>query len=123
MDEFDRADINAARGLRNQQQLWTQFKLATDDQLLLVAARKRSRRQLSIRRTHIKACDDFVSAPPNGRVIQENIAGIRRNRRSIVNAQNRILGQTEFQQQPAAMPVLRNVRDAQFTTRARIPDS
>ena len=54
-------------------------------------------------------------------VVEEDIAGISGNRRAIVNTQNRILGQTEFEQQPAAMSILRNVRNAQFAPRPRIP--
>ena len=67
VDELDRADIDAARRLRHEQQLRLQLELAADDQLLLIAARQRARRQLRIRRTHIEALDDLGGAPPDRR--------------------------------------------------------
>ncbi len=47
MNELDRADIDAARRLRHEQQLWIDAILAADDQLLLVAAGERTRRAAS----------------------------------------------------------------------------
>src|SRR6266705_6673584 len=119
MDEFDRANVHAPRGLRNQQQLRRQFKLATDDQLLLVAARKRARRQDGVRRTHIKVANYLFSAAENSFLIQQNsVSG--HGGLAIVNAENRVLSQTEIQQQPAPVTILRDVRDAQLSSLARI---
>ena len=38
MDELDSSDVNTARRLRDEQELWLKIKLAPDDELLLITA-------------------------------------------------------------------------------------
>src|SRR5439155_11049235 len=53
MNELDRADIDAACRLGGDQQVRLAVKLARDDELLLVAAGKFSRRYRQVARAHI----------------------------------------------------------------------
>src|SRR4051794_27797971 len=110
MDEFDRANIHTARRLRDKQKFRIQFKFAADDQLLLVAARKRFGRQSCDRRTNIKILDDLVNTSINGGSIHKT-AGFS-DRRTIMNAKDRVFGKVRRKQKATPMPVLRNVRDA-----------
>ena len=108
-----RADVHAARRLRHQQQLGLQLELAADDQLLLVAAGERARRQVpgsaDARRSArmISAARRRIAARSS-----HDAARAGRDRRPVVHAQNRVLGQIEFEQQAAPVAVLGNVRDA-----------
>ena len=54
VDELDRADVDAARRLRGEQHLKRAPHLARDDDLLLVAARERARRQRRIGRADVE---------------------------------------------------------------------
>src|SRR5690606_2870425 len=62
VDEFDSADIDAACGLRDEQQPRLKLELASDDEFLLIAARKRAGGQFGIRRPHVKILDDISNA-------------------------------------------------------------
>src|SRR5207245_7264350 len=90
------------------------LKFAADDQLLLVAPGKSAGGQEWIWRPHVKVPNDLNGAPLNPFLIKENRANSSDGRLAIVNAQNRVLSQSEIQQQPAAVTVFRHVSNAQL---------
>src|SRR5438132_10607523 len=106
MDEFNRADVDAACWLRHQQELWRQLEFATNDQLLLIAARQGERRQVRIRRAHVEIANHLFSAFLNSFAIEQDPAA-GNGRLAIMNSQNRVLRETEIQQQSTSMTVLR----------------
>ena len=65
MNKLNRADINAARGLRHEQEFWIDVIFAPDDQFLLVPAGERACRKRGVRWTHVKALNDLVGAALN----------------------------------------------------------
>ena len=119
MNEFDRADINTARRLRNEQQLRCNVIFTSDDQLLLVTAGKRTRRQCCVWWTNVKALNDLSGASLHGVLVEKNPTHVRGDRRTIMNAEDRVLSQTEIEQEPASMTILRDVCDAELTPNAR----
>src|SRR5436190_15370067 len=119
MDEFNRADVDAARRLRHEQKLRINFELATDNEFLLVASRKCFGRQRRVWWSNVKLLDDFVSALLNSAFVQEYSSWSSDNWFPIMDTQDRILRQTKIQQQTATMTVFRNVRDSQLATGAR----
>src|SRR5215216_4966175 len=114
MNKLNRADVHAACRLRDEQELWINFIFTPDDQLLLIPARERSCRQGSIWRTNVKRLNDLGRTSLDGILVKENSAGQRGHRRTIVNAQNRVLREGEVEQQSTAMTILRNVRDTKL---------
>src|SRR5438045_4055282 len=109
MNEFDRADVNAACWLRHKQQLWIDVIFTSNDQLLLITARQRARRQCRIRRTNVKALDDLAGTPLDRIVIEKNVTHVISNRRPIMHAEDRVLRETKIQQQSASMSIFRYV--------------
>src|SRR4029453_18904294 len=96
------------------------LELASNDQLLLVAARERSRGKRGVRWTDVEFTDDEVGATANRLVVQQNSAKAADHRRPIVHAQNCVLREGELQKQTAGMPVLWYVCDAGLATAARV---
>src|SRR6185369_16651094 len=72
MYELDRPDIHATRRLRHEQQLRRDVIFTTDDQLLLVAARQRTRRQCRVWWTNVKALNDLCGASLYGVLVNQN---------------------------------------------------
>src|SRR6266550_7391225 len=97
MDKLDGPNVDSTRRLRYQQQLWFNLKLTANDQLLLIAARERPRRQIRIRRAHIKPLNDVVCPLANCHAIQQD-AGVTDYWLAIVDSEDRILGEIEFEQ-------------------------
>src|SRR5688500_17445538 len=60
MNELDRADIDTARRLRDQQQLRLNVILASDDQLLLIATGERPRRKCRVWWSNVECLDNLV---------------------------------------------------------------
>src|SRR5215213_1099917 len=97
MNKLDGANIDTARRLRHEQQFRCDVIFTTDDQLLLVATRKRARRQCGIWRTNVKVLNDLRGASLHGVLVQENSSGVSRDRRAIVNAKDRVFSETEVE--------------------------
>src|SRR5678816_565171 len=70
--ELNRTDVDAARRLRHEQKLRRDMILATDDQLLLVTARQRARRQCRVWWANVKALNDLGGAPLYGVLVNQN---------------------------------------------------
>src|SRR5689334_15068826 len=119
VNKLDRADVHAACRLRDEQQLGFDAIFAPDDQLLLVAAGKRTRRQRGVWRSHVEVLDDLACAPLNGVLVEKNSARERCNRRTIMHAEDRVFRKTKIEQEPATMTVFGNVRDSEFTPDSR----
>src|SRR5215216_2871206 len=62
VDELDGADVDAARRLRDEQELRPQPELAPDDELLLVAARESARREVGVRGAHVEVAYQLLRA-------------------------------------------------------------
>src|SRR4030095_5172465 len=118
MDEFNRPYIHTSRLLRNQKQSRLDFKLASNDQLLLVTTRKNPRLQRRVSWSDIESSDDLSRARCD-RVVVEKDSSVRNNRRPVLNTQDRILSQGELEQQASPMTVLRNVSNSQLPSRTR----
>ena len=69
VDELDGSDVHAARRLGDEQELWLQVELATDDQFLLVAAGERFCRTVDNRRTNVKIFQYLFGPFLNRRII------------------------------------------------------
>ena len=113
--ELDRADVEPARRLRGDEQLGVAPELAREDELLLVAAGEVAREHAARR-----AC---------GRRSRDALARHRRRSRAgcmtprvaygalAVVAEDEVLGEVELEHEPAAVPVLGDVRDARLDRR------
>src|SRR4051794_3672273 len=110
MNKLDRADIDAACRLRHQQQLRRNVILTTNDQLLLIAAGKRTRRQCRVGRPNVETLND-LSRTSLHRVLVNQSSG---NGWTIMNAEYRVFSETEIEQKPASMTILGNVSDAEL---------
>ncbi len=119
VNKLDRADINAASRLRHEQQLWIDVILAPDDQLLLIATGKSARGKCGVWWTNVKLLNDLIGASLNRVVVKKNSAGESSDRRTIMHSEDRILCETEIEQQSASMPIFRNVSDAELAPHAR----
>src|ERR1051326_1257598 len=115
MNELDRADIDAARRLRYQQKLRRNVILTTDDQLLLITARKRTRRQCRVGWTNVETLNDLRGASLHRVLVNQNTG----NRRAIMHAEDRVFSETEVEQESASMTIFGNVCNAELTTHAR----
>src|SRR5689334_15743681 len=92
---------------------------APNDQLLLIASGKRTRGQRRVGGPHIESLDDLVGPPLNRAFVEKDVAGIRGDRRPVVHAEDRILRETEIEQEPATVAIFRYVRDAELSTPSR----
>src|SRR5882724_1971278 len=118
MDELNCSYINTARRLRHQQELRFNFELSADHQLLLVASGESTGGKVRISRSDIKPFDDVVRPLANGFVIQQD-ARVTDDGPSIVHAEDRILGEIEFKQQTAPMPIFRDVSNTHLSPQPR----
>src|ERR1041385_536385 len=108
MNELDRADIDAARRLRHQQQLRRDVIFTTDDQLLLIAPRKRTRGQCCVWWTNVETLNDLRSTSLHRVFVDQNSG----DRRAIVHAEDRVFSETEVKQESASMTIFGDVWDA-----------
>ena len=117
MDELDRADVEPAGGLADEQHVRIAVELARDDDLLLVAAGEGVRAQQRIRRAHV----ELVHLPPGGGddvpPVHEDGAVVGA---VVVVAQDRGLVGREGRDQTHALPVLRHVAQAGVAHAARV---
>src|SRR5690349_19602296 len=109
MNKLDRADIDAARRLRDEQKFRIELKLTSDDQLLLVAARKRFCWQTCHRRANVKVFDDLIYTSVDRAGIHKSAS--LGDRRTVVNAEYRVFRKVRGQQKSTFVPVLGNVCD------------
>src|SRR6185369_852266 len=114
MNEFNRADVHAARRLRYQQQLRRQSKFTADDQLLLIASRERPRRQICVCRPDVEILNELLGASLNALDVEHDAASPRHSGLAVVKTQYRVLGKTRIQEKTTSMPVFRHMRDAEF---------
>src|ERR1041385_4958309 len=89
------------------------IEFAPDDELLLVAARKRPGWQRRIRWAHIEIVEQPVGFLRNRLLIKQAQTRARR-RWAIVRAEDCVVGEIEIEQQSAPMPIFGNVRDGEF---------
>ena len=109
VDELDRPDVEAARGLRGDEHARVAGDLAGDDALLLVAARqRRGQRSGPPPRTSYSLIR--LAARSRMRVDQQPAAPRQLGR--VVLAQGEVLRQREVEDEAAALAVLGDVRDA-----------
>ncbi len=117
MDELDRADIDAARRLSDQQHARRGRDLARQHELLLVAAGEVGAAQ---RRT-ARADVELLHQP--GAMVGDRAMMLQQRateRRIVVIAEHRGLVRGECADQTAAQPILRHMRDAEPAHRRRI---
>ena len=109
VDELDRADVQAARGLRGDEHARVARDLARDDALLLVAARQRRGQRCRAAAAHVVLLDEAGGAVAHA-VDQQ--PAVPRQLGRVVLAQREVLRQGEVQDEAAALAVLGDVRDA-----------
>ncbi len=78
VNEFDRADIHAARGLADQQQIGVALDLARQNDFLLVAATKILGGQARIGRAHVEPLHLGCGFALDRRVVHQHAALVRR---------------------------------------------
>src|SRR5215510_13940595 len=74
MDEFDRADVDAARGLSNEQEVGVPVELARQHDLLLVPAREGRGREQSVPGPDVVLGDLTLEARGDGGAVQDDEA-------------------------------------------------
>src|SRR5437588_2080204 len=115
--ELDGPDVNAARRLRDQKEFGAQLELATDDELLLVAARKRAGGKVRVRGAHVEVAYDFKRPVAYAREVEQRAE--RNGGLAVVDAEDGVFGEVEVEQQAPSVSVFRHVRDAEFVALAR----
>ena len=120
MDEFNRADIHAARRLRRNQKFRLLLKLSCHDDFLLIPARKIPRQILLIRWPHV----EFLNQPGGLLADRREIdrvekAAPRHERRAIMHAQNHVLRDGVIQHEAAPVAIFGNMRHALLARAAR----
>src|ERR687897_146624 len=109
VQELDRPDVDAARGLRGHEQLQRPGQLAGHDQLLLVAAGKRRRGRVDALGADVELLDQVDRVAPDLGWGHRDAAG---ERRTVVPVQHEVLGHAERPDQAVVGAVLRHVSDA-----------
>ena len=115
VDELDRADVEAARGLGGQQDARVALDLAGDDDLLLVAARERRGARRAVRRRGRRT--PASSRRARAISLRGNSQPKRESGGSSVVVERQVLGQREVEHEAAALAVLGDVAE----TRRRAP--
>ena len=105
---FDSANVYATCRLCSDERLRIAGEFAGDDDLLLIAARKRSGRRLDGRRAHIEVGNE-LSGPGDDFAQQEHHAAPGKLRPAL-SSQNHVVLDRFFEDQAAATPVFWNVR-------------
>ena len=109
MHVLDRADVEAARRLRGDQQARVRLDLARQHDLLLIAARERPRRRRGPAAAHVVELDPLGRARHHGVAVEPVQV---RDRRLVVVVQRRVLGDREVEHEAVALAILRDVPDA-----------
>ena len=117
MDEFDGADIDAARRLADQQHLGLARHLARQHQLLLVAAGEARRAQAGRARPHVEAFHQRGAMRADRRAVEQVVAA---EGRPLLVAQDRRLRRLERRHHALAQAILGHVRQAQIAHLGRI---
>ena len=104
-----RADVDAARRVRRDEQLGLGEHLPTHDELLLVAARERVRGDVDARRAHIEVVDDLLGAL--ARTTTVDPAATRVGRLGLM-AEHAVLPERRREQQAVMLAVLGDVPDS-----------
>ena len=106
MDELNRPDINATRRLCSHQRTDIARKLPGNDDLLLVAPRKRSDRSLRVRRSDIKPAHKIARLITHRLGLHDQPS---RKRRTVVAIQDHVLLYGERKHKSVSLPVFWNV--------------
>jgi len=97
VNKLDCADVYATCRLRNEEHFRVDVILAADDQFLLVATGKCARGQRGVARTYVEALDDLSRALLDGVLVEKYVAGVRRDWRTIMHAEDRVLREAKLQ--------------------------
>ena len=114
MNELDRADVDAAGRLTDQQQRGLFLDLARNDDLLLVAAREVAGGQVWVRRTHVEILHQPGGAGPDRGVVHQRAGLVFR---VAVMTEDGVFPGGEIHDQPLDLPVLGDVADARAPPR------
>src|SRR5690606_4808232 len=109
VNEFDGADIDAARGLTDDQHLRVLLHLACKHDLLLVAAGEIRRRQAAVGRAYVIFFDLVARIGTDGVDVEQETFEIPA---LVVIAEDRVLVLLEGQDEAHIVPVLRHMRHA-----------
>ena len=117
VDVLDRADVEAARRLRGEDELHRHRELARDDDLLLVAARQGAGQRVDRRRPDVEVLDALRGACS----LTASRSKIPRLavRLAVVGVEDVVLGDGHRGDQPVPTAVLRDVGDAEVGDLAR----
>ena len=116
MDELDGADVDAARGLADEQDARVAAELAAEDQLLLVAAREFRGCEQLVARAHVVLVHHGPAAGARDASAQER-PGVHVG--IVLVAEQRRFPGREAEHEPEPMPVLGHVGHAERAHAAR----
>src|SRR5688572_22108759 len=111
VNELDRADIDTTRGLRGEQHRELAAHLARDDDLLLVPAGERAGRQGRVRRPDVEFPYALVAVRRDRAPIEHTSL-----REVVLPSEDEVVGDGVVQDEPATMPIFRDVRQAGVST-------
>ena len=108
MNELDCADVDAARRLRREENGEVASHFPRDHDLLLISARKSARRRGAGWRPDVEGRRSVVLAFSIIAILVEHAA----LREVLLHAEDQVVGDRVLEDESAAMPVFRNVRQA-----------
>ena len=107
VNEFDRANVHTARGLRGKQHAEISGHFACDDDLLLVAATQRASRRERIGGSDVERLDAFFGERERACAVDAAAAG-----ELFLSAEDQVVGDGVVEHEAARMAVFGDVRDA-----------
>src|SRR5213076_762135 len=109
VNELSGPDIHSASRLSNQHKARLDVELARDDELLLISARQRSRRQRYVWWPNVVLSHESLGPLDDDVVVQQYGAG---DGTIAMHPENAVACKIERKQQSPSMPILWNVSDA-----------